>query len=79
MSHEQLFVGGTSIVLGVLSVAAGASNHEAFFQLTKIKWIEKRGGRAMARATYALVGVTLIGVGIAIAMGFAPNSSAASP
>lgn len=76
MSHEHLFVGGTSIVLGVLSVAAGATNHEPFFQLRKIKWIETRGGRTMARATYAILGITLIGLGIAIAMGFAPNASA---
>jgi len=78
MNHEQFFVGGTSIALGVLSLAAGASNRDAFFQFTKIKWIETRGGRTLARATYAIVGVTLIGLGIAIAMGFAPNSSAAS-
>ena len=78
MTHEQLFVGATSIALGVLSVAAGASNLDVFFQFTKIKWIEMRGGRALARATYAMVGVTLIGLGIAIAMGFAPNSSVTS-
>ena len=78
MTHEQLFVGGTSIALGVLSVAAGASNLDVFFQLTKIKWIETCGGRALARTTYAAIGVTLIDLGIAIAMGFAPNASATS-
>lgn len=78
MTHEQLFVGGTSIALGVLSLAAGASNREVFFQLTKIQWIETRGGRGLARLTYALVGIVLIGLGIAIAAGFGPNSSAAS-
>jgi len=76
--HEQIFVGGTSIALGAISIAASASNHEAFFQLTKIKWIEMRGGRSLARAIYALIGVTLVGLGVAIAMGFAPNSSAAA-
>ena len=75
MTNEQLFVGGTSIALGMLSVAAGASNLDVFYQMTKLKWIESRRGRTIARATYAMIGVTLIGLGIAIAMGFAPNSS----
>lgn len=78
MIHEQLFVGGISIALGVLAIAAGASNLDVCFQLKKIQWIESRGGRGLARVTYAMLGVTLIGLGIAIAMGFAPNSSAAS-
>ena len=78
MNPEQLFVACTSIVLGVLAVAAGASNRDVFFQLAKMKWIESRGGRPLARATFAFIGVTLIGLGIAIAMGFAPNASAAS-
>ncbi len=78
MTHEQLFVGGTAIALGVLSVTAGASNLDVFFQMTKIRWIETCGGRTLARATYAMIGVTLIGLGIAIAMGFAPNSSLTS-
>ena len=78
MNHEQLFVGGTAIALGLVSVAAGISNQDVFFQLTKIKWIEALGGRPLARAAYALIGLTLIGLGIAIAMGFGPNSSTAA-
>ncbi len=75
MINEQLFVAGTSIALGMLSVAAGASNLDVFYQVTKVKWIEACGGRRLARAAYAMIGVTLIGLGIAITMGFAPNSS----
>jgi hypothetical protein len=78
MINEQFIVGGTSIAIGLLSVAAGASNLDAFYQVTKIKWIETRGGRALARTAYAMVGVTLIALGIAIAMGYAPNSAANS-
>jgi len=75
---EQLFVGGVAVVLGTLAIAAGVSNRDAFFQATKIKWIETFGGRPLSRSIYALLGLTLIGLGIAIAMGFAPNSSAAA-
>jgi hypothetical protein len=77
VNYEQLFVGGTAILLGALSIVAGASNRDVFFQSTKIKWIETLGGRPLARAIYALIGVSLVGLGVAIAMGFAPNSSAA--
>ncbi len=78
MNYEQVFVGSTSIVLGLFSLAAGLSNREIFFQPRKIKWIEKWGGRPLARATYALLGAALIGLGIAIAMGFAPNAGAST-
>lgn len=78
MNYEQLFVGGISILLGTLALVAGASNREIFFELKKIRWIEGLGGRMLARATYALLGLVMIGLGIAIAMGFAPNSSAAA-
>ena len=78
MNNEQFLVGGTSILIGLLSVAAGASNLDIFFHATKMKWVEGRGGRTLARAIYAMIGVSLIGLGIAIAMGFAPNLSANS-
>ena len=78
MTIEQMFVGGTSIALGLLSIAAGASNLDIFFQAKKFKWIETCGGRTLVRAVYAMIGVTLIGLGVAIALGFAPNFSVTS-
>ncbi len=75
MSSEQIFVGGAAIALGLLSVAAGASNLDIFFRAAKMKWVEARGGRVLARALYAMIGLTLIGLGIAVAMGFGPNVS----
>mgnify|MGYP006966876820 CR=1 FL=1 len=78
MTTEQIFVGGIAIAIGLLSVVAGASNLDIFFQAKRFKWIETRGGRPIARALYAMIGVTLIGLGVAIAMGFAPNASVTS-
>ncbi len=76
MNPEQLFVGSTAVILGLVALVAGATNREFFFRFAKIRWVERRGGRGAARATYAVIGVTLISLGIAIAMGFAPNASA---
>ena len=75
MNPEELFVGGVAIALGALAVAAAIGNWDRCFQSAKVRWIETLGGRRTARAMYALVGIALIVLGVAIALGFGPNKS----
>ena len=75
MNPEELFVGVVAIALGVLAVAAAIGNWDCCFQSAKVRWIETLGGRRTARAIYAFVGVALIVLGVAIALGFGPNKS----
>lgn len=75
MNAEEVFVGGVSVALGVLAVLAAIGNWDCCFQLAKVRWLETFGGRRATRAVYALVGAALIVLGVAIALGFAPNKS----
>jgi hypothetical protein len=73
MMAADVFVGIVAMVIGVASLAAAVTNREYFYQFPKIRWIEKKGGRAAARAFYTLLGVLLILLGAAIACGFRFN------
>ena len=73
MNWADLFVGSVAILLGITGVAAALFNSDASFQIAKARWIERRGGRRAARSVYAIVGLLLIVLGIAIAAGFGPN------
>lgn len=78
MTYQDLFVGGVAISIGVVGLLASIGNWDLFFQTWKAEWIEARGGRIAVRAVYAMLGLGLIGLGLAIAGGFAPNKSAES-
>lgn len=73
MKPEDLFVGGLAILLGIAGIAAALVNSDASFRIAKAQWIERWGGRGAARAVYAVVGLLLVVLGIAIAAGFGPN------
>jgi hypothetical protein len=75
MNPEHLFVGGVSITLGMTAIVVSIGNWDACYRLAKIRWIESWGGRRAARWSYALIGVALIALGIAIATGFGPNAT----
>ena len=75
MILADVFVGSVAVVLGVLAVAAAAGNWDRCYQFAKIRWLESMAGRGVARAAYAAVGVALILLGVAIALGFGPNKS----
>ena len=73
MNPEELFVGSVALVLGVVGVVVAIGNWDACYQFSKVRWIESKGGRRTARAAYAVCGILLIILGIAIALGFGPN------
>lgn len=78
MNHTDLFVGSVAMGLGLLAIVAAASNWNACYQLDKVRWLEDQWGRSTLRWVYALVGLILFVLGIAIAAGLGPNVSASS-
>ena len=67
------FVGGVSVVIGAVMLFFASFNWDRFSTLRKPRWFEDRLGRTGARLFFAALGAALIGLGIAIAAGFAPN------
>jgi uncharacterized membrane protein YphA (DoxX/SURF4 family) len=72
-SVADLFMGSVGILLGAIMLLAGLLNWEAAFQLKKTQWLQSRWGRPTARMILIAAGAALIALGVAIALGFAPN------
>jgi len=75
MISADLFVGVVAIGVGVFAMLSGFFNWEWSYQLHKTQWIETRLGRVGARAVYVVIGIGMIILGCAIAMGFGINRS----
>jgi hypothetical protein len=75
MNVLDLFVGSVSIGLGVLALVAALFNWNASYQLDKARWLEDQWGRSTLRWIYALVGLVLVALGVAIAAGIGPPAS----
>ena len=69
MIGEQFFVGAVAFLLGLLALLASVHNHDRYYQLPKIRWIVDRWGRTAARVCYALLGVSLLGLGVFVWLG----------
>lgn len=69
MDYSDPFVGGVSILLGILAIGSAALNWPFSYRLWVARKIENRLGRGIARLFYALLGVALIGLGIVMALG----------
>jgi small neutral amino acid transporter SnatA (MarC family) len=72
---EEVFVGCVSSGIGLTALAAAIWNWEASFQMRAARLIEHRWGRLAARIAYAVLGVLLVCLGVAIGLGFGPNKS----
>ena len=70
LEPQDVFVGLVSAVLGLLALVAAMFRWQAPYQLRLVKQVEQRWGRAAAQLMLATVGIVLIGLGIAIALGF---------
>ena len=73
MLQPDHFVGTVAIACGLFVMLAAALNWDWCYRLRIARWIEKRFGRGCARGFYATLGILLIALGIAIALGFGPN------
>ena len=69
MIGEQFFVGGVAGLLGLLALWASIQNHDRYYQLPKIRWIEDRWGRTRARIFYAVLGIALLAVAVYVSLG----------
>ena len=69
MSLEKWFMMTVAIGLGLLAVLAAIHNHEIYYRLPKARLIEDLGGRNAVRVAYVILGLTFIGLGVAIAWG----------
>lgn len=70
--HQYLF-GGVSIGLGLVALVASLSNYPWFFELAKVRALETLLGRRGARWTCVALGLLLVALGAAIALGLIPN------
>jgi hypothetical protein len=75
MIAPEILVGAVAIVLGGVCLAAAIFNWPWSYELHKTRFLERLFGRTGARIFFALLGLGLIALGIAIALGFAPNAS----
>jgi hypothetical protein len=69
----DMLVGVVAMALGGFLTAVAAFNWDWYFQLPKARWLESWCGRRGVRILFGLVGVALIVLGCAIAMGFGLN------
>ncbi len=70
---QDLLVGGIATVTGLLSLAVALGNWSWFYQLRLARRIESSWGRGKARMHYAVLGLMLIALGVAIMTGRSPH------
>jgi hypothetical protein len=70
MSFPDLLVGGISILLGSACLVVSVAPLEWLYQLPKVQWIERKGGRVAARVFYGVLGCALIAWGAIVASGW---------
>lgn len=73
MNPQDLFVGGVAVALGAGAMLAAIANWELPYRLRTAQRIERAYGRGRARLFYAGLGIVLLLLGAAIALGFGPN------
>jgi len=73
MQWSDAFVGAVSVAIGLWALGSSVFNWESSYRLSKARWFEKRYGRGGARMFYAVLGILMLVLGIAIAAGFGPN------
>ena len=70
MVDRDMLVGFLTIVLGSVVVLAAIFNWQWYYDLRKARWVESMCGRQGARIVFAVLGVALIVLGGAIAVGY---------
>jgi hypothetical protein len=73
MQWTDVFVGAVSVAIGLWALGSSIFNWESAYRLAKARWFEKRYGRRGARTFYAVLGILMLVLGVAIAAGFGPN------
>jgi small neutral amino acid transporter SnatA (MarC family) len=68
--HEDQFVALVSVLLGLFFIICGTANWQWYYTLRSAQWLQQWLGRGGARTFHVLLGVSLIALGAAIALGY---------
>ncbi|NLF72707.1 MAG: hypothetical protein GX575_27040 [Candidatus Anammoximicrobium sp.] len=70
MNRQDFFMGGLALMLALLAIGSAVHNRDAYYRLPKIRWIDERWGRRVARYVYAVAGLVLLALGVLILSGW---------
>jgi len=70
MNRQDLFMAGLALLLALLAIGAAVHNRDGYYRLPKVRWIDERWGRGVARVVYAVAGLVLLVLGILILSGW---------
>lgn len=71
--NPDILVGAVTIALGAFTMSAALFNWEWYYQRRRSLWLQSLLGRPGTRLFYGVLGMVLIVLGGAIAMGFVAN------
>lgn len=63
-------MGSLALILALLAIGAAIHNRDSYYRLQKIRWIDERWGRRVARSVYVVAGLLLALLGILILSGW---------
>ena len=72
MPWQDVFVGAVAICIGLFALLSAIFYKDWSYRLWIARWVEARYGRGGARVFYLILGVAMIVLGVAIAVGFGP-------
>ncbi len=70
MNRQDVFMAGLALMLALLAIGAAVHNRDSYYRLPKVRWIDQRWGRGVARVVYAVMGLVLLALGILIMSGW---------
>jgi hypothetical protein len=68
-NYADWFVGSVAIVVGLVTLYGAIAQPTNFYELPKIRWFERQYGRSATRALLGAIGVLMLVLGVAIALG----------
>ena len=68
--YEDLLVGTLAAMMGVVLVFCAVLNWEWYYSLRTARWLQKMLGRNGARFVHTLLGLSIVAMGVAIALGY---------
>ena len=70
MNRQDLFMAGLALILALLAIGGAVHNHDRYYRLPKVRWIDERWGRGVVRIVYAVAGLVLLALAILILSGW---------
>ena len=70
MNRQDIFMAVLALSLALLAFMAAVQNRDQYYRLPKVRWVDERWGRKSARVVYAIAGMVLAALGVAILCGW---------